>query len=323
MGSFINFLQRVARLTSLFAKFIYLSGKLTCMRRVFTLLAFLLLPFSVFSETSFIDSVKPSENKDRTNFFIDLGASAGWFAVRDLETSPLIYRGFMPGIQFGTYIYNNKFLAEVNYNLSYGYLSTRNYPLYNDNQALAINNYVNLIMAWRLHAKRLSKAKFYLGSDINFTGNFRNNDKFNNASLNYEAFASLGPILCAEKEIALQPHQFNLGLFRYPFQERTIKFSTSLSVPLIAGVIRPAYATIDDFVNGQSDQYNLGAMKFVSFNRFFNIMARLQLYYYLHNFNMFKFSYSWYYYSYYPESNKVSGVNGYFSFAFLFMLNNR
>jgi hypothetical protein len=281
-----------------------------------------ILTSSVFASAHPGDTLAMDEHAMLGNSYIDFGATAGWHAVRDVETSPLIYRGFMPGAALGFYYAGNKLISEVNYNISYGFLVTRNYPDNDNNRAETVNNKFRANMAWSLHPSVVSGTRYYLGFDVSFLGNFRNNSKFNNASFNYDIIGGLGPIFRFEKDINLLPRQINLGLFRYPFRKRALKLSASLAVPVVSEVLRPSYSTIDDFVNGQSNNINIKQMKLETFHTYFSTLAQFQLFYYLHNQNMLKFAYNWYYFNYYPPVNGVKGVEGSFSLSIVFRLNN-
>jgi len=267
------------------------------------------------------DTIHSSQNIGSKGCFLTIGPSGGWFSVRDLETSPLIYRGFLLGIQLGGLFYGKKAVTLIDYNFSYGKLTSRNYPLYDGNMAVAYNSYLNIGYARRINVTNASE--IYIGAKLDLLVNIRDNRKFNNANFNYEGFAMFGPMMIWEKELALKPRKVSLSSSIKPSRERTIKLSASLSVPVISAVERPPFPGIGDFVDGVSPTFNLHQMKIVSFKSLVNIAFTLGISYYLQNGNRLKLSYLWYYYNYYPSTNKVSGVAGTFSFTFLFRLNKK
>ncbi|HEY4786828.1 MAG TPA: hypothetical protein VIH57_12305 [Bacteroidales bacterium] len=267
------------------------------------------------------DTTKNSHTLNPRDQFLKIGASAGWFAVRDYETSPLIYRGLLPGFQIGTFFQGPKMIILFDYNFSYGSQATRNYPIYDGNLATAYNNILNISVAHHISLGVNAKTKLYLGGNFGMIANFRDNLKFNNANFNYEGFATFGPMVLFEKELNLLPHHLNMAFFRWPLRNRTLKLSTSLSVPVIGLVSRLPYTTIGDFVDGVSPSFSFRQLKPVSFDYLFNLISTSSVSYYLRNGNRFMLSYQWYYYNYYPSINQVRGVAGIFAISFLFRLN--
>jgi hypothetical protein len=266
---------------------------------------------------SILDSVQGTPKGQSLEF----GLNSGWYAVRDNGTSPLIYKGFLPGAHIGVSIYHKQMVAFTDFNFYMGHLATRNYPELDGNKAKAYNSNLSFGMAHRLTSISTPKTSFFLGSSISVLANFRENEKFNNANFNYEGIASLGPLAIVEKEIKFSPKQLNLALFRWPFRDRTVKLSSSFFIPVLAGVSRPPYTTIDDFVDGVSPRFSLKKVKTVSLDKLFCLTSRSSISYYLHNGNKLMLSYIWYYYNYHPSANKVNSVSGSVSFSVVFRLN--
>ena len=288
------------------------------------------LCFTVFTCFFVLSFVNGSSVQDTLQFrqtisskgqFLKIGVSGGWFAVKDFETSPLIYKGFLPGIQIGGLFHGKKTVFSMDYSFSYGKLVTRNYPGIDVNKALAYNNSLNLDFGRKINSG--GSSDFYIGPRLCIIANFRNNPKFNNANFNFEGFAMFGPMLLWEKEMDLVPRQLNLGFLKWPLHNRTMKWSTSLYIPFINGVARPPYPGINDFVDGRSPTFNIHQLKIVSFNYLTCLVSTSSLSYYLQNGNRFMLSYQWYYYNYHPSTNKIRGVAGNFAFSFLFRLNKK
>jgi len=277
--------------------------------------------FSISIGSATRDTIKYVQTHNLKGQFLKIGSGAGWFAIRDVETSPLIYKGVLPSIQIGACLYGKKMVTLFDFNFSYGHLTTRNYPFYEENSATAYNNFLSLSIARKIELGSMSKTNLFVGGNLALTANFRDNSKFNNANFNWEAFSTFGPTVIIEKELDLSSDNVNLGLFRWPFRDRIIKLSASFSLPVLSEIGRPPYTTIGDFVDGHSSYFSLKDMQLVSFHNFFNLVSTTNVTYYLQNGNRFNLSYYWYYYDYNPSINKVKGIAGIFSFSFLFRLN--
>lgn len=268
------------------------------------------------------DSISLS-TRERSHVFLQFGAGGHFFSVRDLGTSPLTYNGVLPGGEVGVYIHGKNFISDIDYGLAYGYLKNRNNLTDLSTKSNTYNNVLNALFAWNLKPSGKSKTRLFAGANLNVIGNFRNNEKFNNASYNYEVFASIGPQFIIEREFSLKRHQLNLSIFRYPFCNRTWRFSVSAYVPVFTAAIRPSYPLIEDYLGNSSRiNLNLKGTQWTSLNTYTNFETKLQLFYYLHNGNKFRFSYQLYYYDYHPGENRVRGVDGAFMFSFLFSLTN-
>jgi hypothetical protein len=266
------------------------------------------------------DTIPASQKINHKEQSLHFGVTGMKFAVKDYSTSPLIYSGLLVGGRLGASFYGKRVVTLIDCNFSYGKLTTRNYPVTDSNKATAYNSFLSVNMGRRISCPE-AKTSWYGGIHLNILANFRNNDKFDNASFNYEGFISLGPMVLLEKEINLFPSQLNLGIFRWPFRARTIKLSASLAIPVLNEVVRPLYNTTEDFVDEDSPSFTLNRLKTVSFGKLFSLISQTNLSYYLHNGNKFMLSYSWYYYNYYPEWNKLRNVAGCLSFSFVFKLN--
>jgi hypothetical protein len=241
--------------------------------------------------------------------FLQLGISGGNFAVRDYETSALVYQGCLPGVQAGMTLYGKKMLILLEYNFSHGHQVTRNYPSTDENRALSYNSNLEFSMAVNLGSPKHSRTTIFLGGYFGILANFRNNAKFNNANFNYEGIASVGPIVRVEKEAKL------------PFSGHMVKFSTMLVVPVINGLSRPPYPAIDDFVDGISPEFKLKKTEIVSFGHFFSLRSQTDLVYYFQNGNRIMLGYHWYNYNYYRFVNKLRSVAGYLSLSFSLKIN--
>jgi hypothetical protein len=266
-----------------------------------------------------------SKNSDSILFlkpgiYFDFGLTGSIYSVRDRATSPLIYKGFIPGFNIGVDYYSSKLRINLNYSFSYGFLKTRNYPLYDGNTPESYNNLLYFNVLFKISKKNNNGLNIFAGLGSSITANFRLNPKYYNADFNYEFIGGLGPAFQVEKIWKSKKDYINLGLLRYPLKKRSFKLSTNFSFPVIAATLRPTYTTVSDFVGGESD-IELKNTKFTSFNNLFAFIGEVNFYYYLLNRNAFKISYMWKYYNYRPKYNPVNSINGSFNISILFRLN--
>jgi len=277
---------------------------------------------SLYAIESLQDTI-PGKSKKAYHNFLQVGILGSHYSVRDISTSPLIYSGMLTGAHFGFLMYSERLKYNLDYNFLYGHLTTRNYPETDRNKALSFCNYLDFSVQKRIFLTFESKWRLWVGADISLITNIRSNFKFNNANLNYEGFGSLGPIFSLERVLNLEAKQINLGFFRYPLKNRNMKLVFSAIIPVVTEAYRPDYSVIDDFVDGGRKVIDEKRLTFTSFNKYISTTCKLEVFYYLHNWNMFKFGYNWNYYNYTPKYNPVVSVNGSLTFSIVFRFNNK
>jgi hypothetical protein len=263
------------------------------------------------------------KNKKLFHNFLQIGILGSHYSVRDISTSPLIYSGMQTGAHLGFLMYSERIKYNLDYNFLYGHLTTRNYPDNDANRALSFCNYLDFSIQKRIYFTFESKWRFWAGADVSSIVNIRSNTKFNNASLNYEGFASIGPTFSIERILSLDAQQINLGLFRYPLKDREMKFVFTTLLPVVSEAYRPDYNVIDDFVGGKRKVVEMKRLSLVTLNKYVSSTCKIELFYYLHNRNMFKFGYNWNFYRYTPAFNPVVSVNGSLTFSIIFRFNNK
>ncbi len=277
---------------------------------------------SLFAGELFQDTVA-GKTKKPFHHFLQVGIVGSHYSVRDISTSPLIYSGMLTGAHLGYLMYSERLKYNLDYNFLYGHLTTRNYPEVDGNKALTYCNYLDISVQKRIFMAFESKWRLWVGADISAITNIRSNSKFNNANLNYEGFGSFGPIFSLERVLKLGAQQINLGFFRYPLKDREMKLVFSVIIPVVSEAYRPDYSVIDDFVDGARKVIDLKRLTFTTFNRYVSATCKFEVFYYLHNRNMFKFGYNWNYYNYTPAFNPVTSVNGSLTFSIVFRFNNK
>ena len=276
----------------------------------------------LYASESFQDTV-PGKTKKSFHNFLQVGIIGSHYSVRDISTSPLIYSGFLTGAHLGYLMYSERLKYNLDYNFLYGHLTTRNYPETDGNRALSFCNYLDISVQKRIFMAFESKWWLWVGADVSAITNIRSNTKYNNANLNYEGFASLGSIISFERVLKLEAKEINLGFFRYPLRNRELKLVFSAFIPVVSEAYRPDYSVIDDFVDGSRKVLEVKRLTFSTFNRYVSATCKIEVFYYLHNRNMFKFGYNWNYYNYTPAFNPVASVNGSLTFSIVFRFSNK
>jgi hypothetical protein len=259
--------------------------------------------------------------KKRTyNHFLEIGLGLNYHATRDEATSPLIYSGYQPAFHLQYFFTNNKWLGIIDENFSVGYLKTNHYSSNDNNRALSFNNELSFTALYKY--KSYTKSNLYVGGEFLSLTNIRQNDKFNNANINYEAGICLAPSAMLEYRNSWKAGRLNLGLFSVKKRDRNFKMQYALSIPVFSALARPGYVTINDFVDENSQGFNSDNIGYITFNHMFLMKNRFNFYYQLHNNNMLKFNYNFIYYNYYKSLNAVKGFHSSFYVSIVFRFTN-
>lgn len=261
----------------------------------------------------------PGESR-KFDHFLEIGLGVNYHALRDEATSPLTYKGFQPAIHIQYFFDNHRFLGIVEENFFMGSLVTRNYSARDKNKAKSYNNELSFGALYNI--RNFAKSSFFLGGEFSTLANFRQNEKFNNANINYEVMASLSPIAMFEYQSSWKAGKLNLGLFSVNKRNRDFKMQYALSVPVFTTLFRPGYVTISDFVDYNSLVVDPENIYYTSLNHFFQVKNRFILYYILHNNNMLKFNYNFSYYNFFRNDNPVKGFHSTFFLSVVFRFTN-
>lgn len=259
------------------------------------------------------------DSATKFNHFLEIGVGANYNAIRDEGTSPLTYKGFIPGIHFQYLFHNNRFLGCIDENFSIGNLNTRNFPA-DKNRAVAYNNDLSFDALYLL--KKRGKFAVFGGGKLGTMANIRSNDKFNNASLNYEFMIDLSPSVLMEYQTSWNAAKVNLGILTMNRRDRNIKLQYGISLPVVATILRPGFVTINDFVDDNSLAIEMKDTRLVTVSRLLMVRSRFNFYYILHNRNMLKFNYNFTFFNYNRRFNPVKSINSAFFVSIVFRFNN-
>ncbi len=288
-----------------------------------SLLLMILMNQSVYASDTEKKEIKKAERKARDKY---LGLGLGFSCVKlmDQATSPLLYKGFnFPFASLGYLTHSDKRIKTLETDFSYGNLKsdieTPWYDAPNTSYYLAIR--YNIL--YRLRPIVNEKINWYLGPEFNINGHFRVNYKYGNSALTFDNYYGLGVATRFEYPFSWKSNSFKFLGINFNRRDRDLRLSWQVSTPVLSYLIRPTYVTITNFIDPDlrtkiTDEQTTGGI-FIPFN----LRSQTELYYILHNQNMFKLSYVWNFYNHNPGYNKVQSAFHGIQFSFIFKFNNK
>jgi FAD/FMN-containing dehydrogenase len=143
---------------------------------------------------------------------------------KDFGMSPLLYNNFGGGFFSYFESYRGPFLKRLSLDLSYAFI-TNNYTNVGEMHSGKVDFYYD----WLVRILPEAKTSLYLGPSFGFTGAFRYHSFFINSAFNYDFAQPLSLACQLNREITI------LG--------RGLSLQYRLQIPLVAAVIRPAFAS--------------------------------------------------------------------------------
>lgn len=255
---------------------------------LFSLLTTLLLISSAYCQDS---SQRPVKKKKEWNTFLDLGVGISRHKIRDESTSPLRYSGRLWNLS-GSYIQenNNRFWR------LYGGFSSGNIRKTVSGStflATSYNGFGGMSVLFGLKNQSEKKIKMFVGGDAMWTGDFRINFNFQNASYNYNLTTGIGPSFLTQYHFGWNAKKSKLGFIKWKRKERHLKLSYQVSLPLFYHFIRPDYSVIKDFTNGETGASGFDNPQISFIGDVIKFNMRTELFYYFENGNGIKLGYMW------------------------------
>lgn len=261
------------------------------------------------------------KSRDR---YLGLGLGFSHIKVVDNTTSPLMYKGFqMPYSSLGYLIHSKKRIKTFEIDFSFGFLKSRtNTPWYDpQNTSFYTNIRYNILYYLRSFSKE--RINWYIGPEFNINGHFRINYKYGNSAFTFDNYNGAGIATRFEFPFSWKGRKYRfLGKDRNR-RDRNLRLSWQLSTPVVSFVIRPTYVTITNFIDPELQTKITSEHITGGFFVPFNLRSQTELYYILHNQNMFKLSYVWNFFSHDPGYNKVQSAFHGLYLAFIFKFNNK
>ena len=292
---------------------------------VLLLLLILVVPAKILEaqDTIVKKEVRKQKRKARDKYLY-LGLGFSYIKVTDNITSPLMYKGFQfPYTSIGYLNHSKKKIQTLELDFSFGWLKSRTESPWYDptNTSFYTNIRYNILYYLRSFGKH--RINWYIGPEFNINGHFRINYKYGNSAFTFDNYNGVGFATRFELPFSWKGRKYRfLGKDRNR-RDRNLRLSWQLSTPVVSLLIRPTYVTVTNFIDPElqakiTSEHISGGL-FVPFN----LRSQTELYYILHNQNMFKLSYVWNFYSNDPGYNKVQSAFHGLYFAFIFKFNNK
>jgi len=267
--------------------------------------------------------IRKLERKAKDKFMY-LGLGFSYIKVTDNVTSPLMYKGFQfPYSSLGYLVHSKKRIKTLEIDFSFGWLETRTETPWYDptNTSFYTNIRYNILYYIRSFAN--DRINCYIGPEFNINGHFRINNKYGNSAFTFDSYAGAGVATRFELPFSWKGRSYKFLGMDCKRRSRNLLVSLQLSTPVVSLLIRPTYTTITNFIDPElqtkiTNEHISGGL-FVPFN----LRSQTELYYILHNQNMFKLTYVWNFFSHDPGYNKVQSAFHGLHFAFVFKFNNK
>lgn len=262
-------------------------------------------------------------NRKARDRFLWLGYGFSFSNVLDKATSPLNYSGFnFANSSVGYLIHSDDIISTVELDFAYNDLQSRtSTPWYDPrNNSFIVNIRYNRLFKIRSIKNRVG---WFLGYEFNINNHFRVNYKYGNSAFTFDSYSGIGAATRFELPFSWKSRKVKIWFMNFNRRDRDLRFSWQVSLPIVSMMIRPTYVTITNFID--PDQQTALQSEHISGGVFvpFAIRSQAELYYTLHNQNMFKLSYVWSFMSNDPGYNKVQTAFHGVQFAFIFKLNNK
>ncbi len=265
--------------------------------------------------------LKKTERKARDKY---LGVGLGFSNVKvtDQATSPLMYKGWnFPFATLGYLTHCEKRIKTFETDFSYGNLRSSVETPWYESPSTSYWLVMRYNILYQVRKIVHQKINWYIGPEVNVNANFRINFKYDNSALTFDNYYGAGIASRLEYPFSWKSRDIKFLWMKIHRRDRNLRLSWQLSTPLVSYLIRPTYVTITNFIDPglrtkiTTEQTSWGI--FVPFN----LRSQTELYYILHNQNMFKLSYVWNFYSHDPGYNKVQSAFHGFQFSFIYKFN--
>ena len=296
------------------------------MRKGYILLALFFALSVIYAQDDNSSNKKDAKKLERKarDSYLGLGLGTNDIKVIDNTTSPLLYKGFQfPYAKLDYLIHSKDRIKTLESEFSFGQLNTRTQTPWYDPQNTSYMVVIRYNILYRLRSLAKDKINWYLGPEFNINGHFRVNYKYGNSAFTFDNYNGVGVATRFEFPFSYSARKVKIWFMNFNRRDRNLRLSWQLSAPVVSFMIRPTYVTITNFIDPDLQ------MKITSENTsggFFvplNIRSQTELYYELHNQNMFKLSYIWNFYNHDPGYNKVQSAYHGFLFSFIFKFNHK
>lgn len=261
--------------------------------------------------------------------YLELGLGRAYLKVKDQATSPLMYKGpELSALKLDYLVHSDagsdrEVIKTLETEFGFGRLHSSTQSPWSNQRIESYRTSARYNQLYPVHRFPKSMITWYLGPEANLNGHFRVNYKYGNSALNFDFYLGLGIASRFEIPLHYKAKHFNIWFLKFKRRNRDLRLSWQLSSPLVGYIVRPTYVTVTNFIDPDlQTSINPGQTASGLFVPF-NLRSQTELYYMLHNQNMFKLSYIWNFYSYNPGFNKVQSAMHGFVFSFVFKFNQK
>jgi hypothetical protein len=287
------------------------------------LVLFLSVQATAFAGDETKKEFRKTERKARDKY-LGLGLGFSYIKVMDQATSPLLYKGWnFPFTSLDYLNYSEKIIKTFETDFSFGNLNSRTETPWYDSPNTSYLLVLRYDILYQLRKIINDKVNWYVGPEFNINGHFRVNYKYDNSALTFDNYNGLGIATRVEFPFSYKSGSYKFLGIKFNRRDRDLRLSWQLSTPVVSFLIRPTYVTITNFIDPDlrtkiTEEQITGGF-FVPFN----LRSQTELYYILHNQNMFKLSYIWNFYHHDPGYNKVQTAFHGVQFSFVFKFNHK
>lgn len=266
------------------------------------------------------DALSKKELRKQRPKYFQTGVGINTGNMRDFATSPIVYRGALANVSFGTLkmdaVREVCFSTRFNYGI-YGYQRTEgiNTQSYSDQYLLFLNYY----RLYRIPGLSNSKWNVKIGGVADITTSVRHNPSFRNSGLGYEVFNTFS--LSGKATYRLErkrPVTQKFWFLKHTFQPRVALFSFRLNVPVMNNTLRNGFAYIAN--EGINTPPLFKEYEFKTFSGF-RFSSELAYTHQMQNGNMWRVCYLWDAYATGKDYMRFETAHHIFEFSLLFHLN--
>jgi hypothetical protein len=279
---------------------------------------------ALFAQDASDKKITRKQERKARDKYLGLGLGFSHVKIIDQSTSPLMYKGFQfPYLSLGYLTHSKKRIKTVEVDFSFGFLKTRTITPWAEPRNMSFYTNIRYNILYYLRSFATDRINWYIGPEFNINGHFRVNYKYGNSAFTFDNYNGVGIATRIEFPFGWKGRTYRfLGKDRNR-NDRDLRISWQLSMPVANLVIRPTYVTITNFVDPElrakitRDHLNGGF--FVPLN----LRSQMELYYILQNQNMFRLTYVWNFFHHDPGYNKVQSAFHGVYFAFVFKFNQK
>jgi len=269
-------------------------------------------------EAKLLKKAEKKASRKARNRYLLINIGEGVSKMKEQTVSPLLYKGSSTNFGFSYLRLDKQKINYYDFNLSTASLTLANSDIY---QGAASSLYKPSLNFYSLYgiADIYDKVFFYFGWHLQNNSTIYLNYKYTNSALVYSFYSESGVTGRIDLPFSWKAKKSKFLFFKINRKDRQLRLSWMFGLPVFTHLIRPEYAGITNFVDGESSLPLAPSISF--FGKYVYFDSKIELMYELGNYNLLKLSYNWDFLHYNPDYNKVQAANHYFNLSFVIKLN--